>query len=764
MQSSESESEPLNNPPKPGRTLIHIRGMSCAGCASGIERSLLRLPNISLASVSFASATATVQFNLPSGPNSQDIDSVLGAIRSLGFGAAVAQTHDIEQPAPDPKVGKGGLELADTRLMIALVCTLPVFVIAMSHGTIPWLHGALSNWVQLVLTTPVLFFAGWPLIRGAWRSTRARTANMDTLVTLGTGAAYFFSAYSTVASSLLTHNPPHGSPSHAPVYFETTAVVILLILVGKRLESRATRRAADAIDRLVTLRPPRATIESDHGLREVDARSLNVGDLLVVRPGERVAADAIIVSGSSALDESLLTGESLPIDKAVGDTIHAGTLNTSGSLHARVSSPPGDAMLDRIIRLVQEAQSGKAPISRLADRVSAWLVPLVLLTSLLTFCCWYLVFPTENSLHFALSASVSVLVISCPCALGLATPTAIMAATGRAARRGILFSDAAMLEQAHKITLVAFDKTGTLTRGNPTVSSIYAAPGVDETELLRTAASLEQSSEHPIARAIVAEATRRGLSLATGIDTTITAGSGLKANLNGRTVLVGTMDFLSSHGADTSPLALAIECAAARAESIVAVAIADRPTGVIGISDAIRPEAAEAVDRLNAMGIRVVLLSGDHEHAVRAAAASVGITESHARLRPEDKAAFIKSYRSSGELVAMVGDGVNDAPALALADVGFAFCSGVDAAAEVADITIMHNDPRSVAETIALSARTLAIIRQNLCWAFGYNLVSIPLAAGLFYPVTGWLLSPMIAGLAMSLSSISVVLNSLRLR
>lgn len=748
-------------PPTSIRHSIPVQGMTCAGCAARIERALTAHPGVLSGHVNLANSTASVALTPEAAADSETRPALAAAIRSLGY------------TTPDPDISSSPpvaqASLLDARLTVGILCTVPVFIIAMatmSHG-IP--HDASadgsppvwSNWLQLILTTPVFFFTGWPFLVAAWTNARHLAATMDTLVSLGTAAAYAYSLLAVVAPHLIT---PSTSAAHPPVYFEAAAVVLVLVSLGKRLEARATRRASDAIRALITLQPDTATIEQDGSLTSIPARSLKSGDTILIRPGERVPADAIISSGSSALDESMLTGESIPAERSPGSAIHAGTLNTTGSLRARVAAAPGDTALDRIVRLVEEAQSGKAPISRLADRISAVLVPIVLAIALATFALWLLLAPRDSALSMALLTSVSVLVIACPCALGLATPTAIMVATGLGARRGILIANAPTLELAHKIETVALDKTGTLTRGSPIVTEVLPLPHITASELLRIAAVAEQESEHPIARAIVAAALAQALPLYGGSNLTAIPGQGIEATVTGRPVLIGTSSFLSSRGLNPASLVALADTAAAQGRTSVLIAVDWQPAGIITVADEIRPESAEAIARLRAMNIRTVMLSGDNERTARAVASALGIDEVHAQVLPADKAAHIRTLQSGGRIVAMVGDGINDAPALAQADVGIAIGAGTDAAINASDITLMRSDPRAIADAIAVSRCTMRTIRQNLFWAFVYNLIGIPIAAGLLYPFTGWLLSPMLAGLAMSLSSVSVVANSLRLR
>ncbi|MCC6678453.1 MAG: copper-translocating P-type ATPase [Phycisphaerales bacterium] len=770
-----------SGPGTPQRLDLPIEGMTCAACAARIEKGLARRPGVSSAAVNFATRTATVKFD----PGITGPGDLAATIDALGYtavlpapaGPAGASTEAGPDEGTDPHASHGAEAHARdlrTRMLIGGVLSVPVLVISMSHGAIGWLHqpplGDWLNWIQAALTAPVLFWCGAPFFRSAWKVLRHGAANMDTLVALGAGAAYFFSLAATIwpgfiAAGRWDHagHPPGDGVMAVPVYYEAAAVIIVLILLGKYLEARATSRTTDSIRRLIGLQPKTARIIRDGVEIDVPVERVAIGDVVIVRPGEKIPVDGRIESGESAVDESMLTGESVPVEKAAGSDVFAATMNTTGALRLTVTRASTDTVLRQIVRLVREAQGSKAPIARLADRVSGVFVPVVLGIAALTFAAWWWAAPPDHRLSFAVVAAVSVLVIAGPCALGLATPTAIMVATGRGAEHGILFRGGAALETAHRLSAVVLDKTGTITQGRPVVTDVAPAEGVDAGELLRLAASVEQASEHPLARAIVAAAVDRGLALEAPLRFRASVGLGAEGSVTEREVLIGRAGLLESRGLRLSMLARAEEFAAA-GRTPVFVAIDGREAGIIAIADRVKDESREAIARLHSMGLRVIMMTGDSRPTARAVAAQVNIDEVFAEVLPKDKADRVRGLQAEGELVAMVGDGINDAPALASADVGMAIGTGTDVAIESSDITLIRGDLRAIPEAIALSHATMRTIRQNLFWAFIYNIIGIPVAAGAFYLLTGWLLSPIFASAAMAFSSVSVVLNSLRLR
>jgi Cu+-exporting ATPase len=591
----------------------------------------------------------------------------------------------------------------------------------------------------MALATPVLFWAGREFLTGAWTALRRRAADMNALVAVGTLAAYFYSVAAVAGAA------GHGHPA---VYFEVAASIVTLILMGRLLEARARRRTSGAIRALIGLQPRTARLDRGGAAVDVPIAEVRPGDLVLVRPGEKIPVDGTVVDGESAVDEAMLTGEPMPVPKAAGASVIGGTMNTSGALRFRATRVGADTVLQQIVRMVQQAQGSKAPIQHLADRIAAWFVPAVIAIALVTLGAWLL---AGAGVQRALVAFVSVLIIACPCALGLATPTAIMVGTGRGAQLGILIKSAGALEAAQRVTCIVFDKTGTITEGHPAVTSL-APRGIGETELLQLAASAERGSEHPLGAAIVRAAEERGVALAAAEAFRASAGQGIEARVGGRRVLVGAARFLREQG-------VAIEEAAG-----VQVAADGAWLGTIAVADRVKATARAAIARLHAAGLRTAMLTGDQRHAAESVAAEVEIERVLAEVLPAAKAEAIRVLQQAGEVVAMVGDGINDAPALAQADVGIAMGRGTDVAIEAADFTLVRGDLHGVADGLALSRATVRTIRQNFFFAFAYNVLGIPLAAGVFYPWTGWQLSPVVASAAMALSSVSVVLNALRLR
>ncbi|MBT0961246.1 heavy metal translocating P-type ATPase [Denitromonas iodatirespirans] len=711
------------------RTELAISGMTCAACASRLEKVLNRLPGVE-ATVNFA--TESAQLHYPPGTVSEA--RIIEAVAGAGFTARLRG----EAARAEEKARKAAEWRAErNRFLISLLLTAPLLaqMPAMFFGSAE--HDLIPRAWQWLLATPVQFWIGLRFYRGAWSALRGGGANMDVLVALGTSVAYGFSAIVTLLGRMDLH-----------VYFEASAAIITLVLMGKVLEARAKARTADALEALVRLQPRTAWVARDGALAEVPVASLSPGDRFVVRAGDSVPVDGVVRGGQSALDESMLTGESLPVAKAEGDTVYAATVNGDGTLRCEATGVGADTLLAGIIRLVEEAQGSKAPVQRLADRVAAVFVPVVVAIAVLTFFggWWWGGAATE-----ALINAVAVLVIACPCALGLATPTAIMVGTGLGAQHGILVKNAEALERAEKLGVLAVDKTGTLTEGRPEVTDVHPAPAVDRDQLLAWAAALESASGHPLARAIVAAAGR--VPTAQAVDTV--PGRGVRGSVEGRAVQVGSPAFLREAGVEV-PTAEA-EALAAQGRTLVAVAVDGRFAGLIGVADPVRSTSVAAVARLQRAGIEVVMLTGDHPATARAVAEAVGIAHFEAGVLPADKAQAVRALAAGGRRVGMAGDGINDAPALAAAEVSFAIGTGADVAVAAADITLMCSDLNGVADAVELSRATLAKIRQNLFFAFIYNILGIPLAAFGF-------LNPVVAGAAMALSSVSVVSNSLWLK
>jgi len=702
---------------------LPIEGMTCASCVKRVEKALAGVPGVSEAEVNLATETASVEAAAGLSP-----ELLIAAVRKAGYAATVQAPGD-NAPAPVTAWAFSGWPV-----LIAALLSAPLVLPML--GLLFGRHWMIDGWLQLALTAPVQFWLGARFYMAGWAALRAGSGNMDLLVALGTSAAFGLSVYQLL----------QGMAGHA-LYFESAAVVITLVLLGKWLEARAKRQTTAAIRALQALQPETARVLREGQERELPLARLRLGDTVIVRPGERLPVDGSVLEGASHVDESLITGESRPVAKQAGDHVTGGAVNGEGLLRLRCTALGAESTLARIARMVEDAQGHKARIQRLVDQVSAIFVPVVLGIALLTLLGWGF---AQGDWQQALLNAVSVLVIACPCALGLATPTAIMAGTGVAARHGILIKDAQALELAHSLQLVAFDKTGTLTEGRPRLLAHEGAP-----ELLRLAAALQQGSEHPLAHAVREAAV--GLALPAVQDLRAVAGRGVTARLEGQDLALGSSRYMGELGVDLGPLQARAEALQREGRTVSWLARGDRLIGLLAFGDALKPTAARAVARLQAMGVQTALLSGDNAGAARAVAAQLGITQVHAEVLPADKAQLVGELKAGGRRVAMVGDGINDAPALAAADVGLAMSSGTEVAMAAAGITLMRGDPALVADAIAISRRTYAKIRQNLFWAFVYNAVGIPLAAF-------GLLNPVLAGAAMAFSSVSVVGNALLLK
>ena len=652
------------------------------------------------------------------------------------------------------------------RFWVGLVLTLPVFALEMG-GHLANLHmfipGQMSNWIQFALATPVVLWCGWPFFERGWTSLRTRRLNMFTLIAMGVGVAWLYSVVAVVAPTLF---PPAflKADGSAPVYFEAAAVITVLVLVGQILELRAREQTSGAIRALLDLTPKTARrIRADGVDEDVSLDQIAVSDRLRVRPGEKIPVDGELLEGRVAVDESMVTGESMPVTKDVGDRVVAGALNKTGSFIMRADKVGADTLLAQIVQMVAQAQRSRAPIQRLADTVSGWFVPTVIAIALLAAVVWGLVGP-EPRLSYALVAAVSVLIIACPCALGLATPISIMVGVGRGAHAGVLIKNAEALERFEKVDTLVLDKTGTLTEGRPSVTAILPALGFVETDILRLSASLERGSEHPLADAIVRAAKDRDIPLTEAADFDSPVGRGVRGTIEGRQVALGNTRFLGELSIDVSALEPKAEALRHDGATAIFVAIDGKAAGVIGIADPIKATTPAAILALKAAGLRLVMMTGDNRTTAEAVARRLGIDEVQAEVLPQDKASVVQQLRSQGRIVAMAGDGVNDAPALAAADVGVAMGAGSDVAIESAGVTLLGGDLQGIVRARRLSRAVMGNIRQNLVFAFGYNALGIPVAAGLLYPVFGWLLSPALAALAMALSSVSVIGNALRLR
>ncbi|MBP1741301.1 MAG: heavy metal translocating P-type ATPase [Deltaproteobacteria bacterium] len=733
---------------------IPVTGMSCANCALAIERTVKKVPGVVNASVNFASERASVEYI----PSLTGIDEMIRAIEKAGYGA-IRPDDTLEGEDAELQARRAEIRDQTAKFAVGLAFTLPLFILSMGRDFgffAAWAHAPWVNWLFLALATPVQFYTGWDYYSGGFKSLRNQSANMDVLVAMGSSVAYVYSLALLLVPALGHH-----------VYFETSAVIITLIKLGKMLEARTKGRTGGAIRKLMKLRPKTAFIEIDGREKEIPVSQVRVGDRIIVRPGEAFPVDGAILDGETSVDESMLTGEPIPVDKQPGDSVAAGTINGEGRLRIEARKVGKDTDLARIIRLVQEAQGSKAPVQALADRVAAVFVPSVIGIALLAFIFWWLM---VGELVPAMIRLVAVLVIACPCALGLATPTAIMAGTGKGAERGILFKNSEALELASKLDTVVLDKTGTITVGKPAVVDVVRTDGTftNENEFLRMAASAERGSEHPLGRAIVAEATKRGLSLSEPKSFKASRGLGMSATVDGRQVLAGKPGWFLEMGLDLAPLVQRLSLLQNQGKTVVAIAVENKIAGLIAVADRVKPDSKDAIESLHKQKIKVVMLTGDNFRTAEAIASEVSIDEVVAEVRPEDKSARIREFQEQGKRVGMVGDGINDAPALAQADVGMAIGTGTDVAIETGDVILASGSLRGVPRAVELSRATMRTIRQNLFWAFFYNVVLIPVAAGVLFPfefLPSYLrqLHPILAAFAMAMSSITVVSNSLRL-
>ncbi len=755
---------------EPVEVSFPVIGMTCASCSNRIERFLRKTEGVVEANVNLASEVATIRYL----PDAVGRSELVGAIEKAGYEVRPGALEAAEARAPG---GSGATATAavDTELdeterirareqrelgiQAAVSIGVAVGIMALMFGPFP-LTMAEVNRLALWPATFVQFWAGRRFYQAAWRSARHGGTNMSTLVAVGTSAAWGYSVFVTMYPEVIMRA---GLP--AETYFDSSTIIIGLILLGKWLETRAKGRTTGAIRRLVGLQAKTARLVRPDGDVDVPVEQVQPGDLLRVRPGEKIPVDGVLVEGTSAVDEAMLTGEAMPVTKSPADEVIGATLNTTGSFVMRATRVGRDTALAQIVEMVRRAQGSKAPIQRLADRISGFFVPVVLVVAAATFAIWW-IFGPEPKVTLALAAFITVVIIACPCAMGLATPTAIMVGTGRGAEAGILVRGGEALENAHRVTAVILDKTGTLTRGKPAVAELLPAGDLAPDDLLRLAAAVEAGSEHPLASAILLAARERRLAFPGGEGFEATAGGGAEATVEGRAVLVGSARFLAERGIELGDLAAVGDARAAVGRTPVFVAVEGTPVGLLAIADPVKPESAEAVRALAAAGIEAWLVTGDHRATAEAVAAQVGIPPERVRAQvlPGDKAGVVEELRARGKVVAMVGDGINDAPALAAADLGIAIGTGADVAIEASDITLVGGDPRGVVAAIALSRRTMAVIRQNLFWAFAYNVALIPIAMGVLYPFFGITLNPAMAAGAMALSSVSVVSNSLRLR
>jgi Cu+-exporting ATPase len=728
-----------------------VTGMTCAACQARVQRALSAEPGVIDASVNLLTSSAAVRYD----PASVSPQHLIEAVRATGY--------DAELPAADESsLGADSAQVeAETREARLLATKATVSVLAGALAmllSVLRMGNALVNYELLGLTSVILAWAGRDIYRRAWKALRHRSADMNTLVTLGTGSAFVYSLVATLAPSLFARN------GIAPdVYYEAVIFIIGLVLAGRAIEARARRKTSEALRKLVTLLPSTARVERGSDWIDKPLSQVVSGDTIVVRPGERIPVDGTIIDGASEVDESMLTGEPLPVAKTLGSKVVGGTFNTTGAFRYRATSVGVESVLARIVKLMRDAQSSRAPIQRLADRVSAVFVPVVVSIAIITFLAWYFLADTA-ALPRAIAAAVSVLIIACPCAMGLAVPTAVMVATGRGAELGLLIKGGEILQRAGDVNTVVLDKTGTVTEGIPSVGRVIAIGAVEEDQILAAAASLERHSEHPVGTAIVRVAGERGVRFEPVVDFQSHTGSGVTGKVGGRRVAVGNAQLMRELGLDAGAAEKSVAARSVAGASELFVAIDDRVAGIIIVTDAIRLSSREAVERLEQMGIDVLLLTGDRRSTAESVAKAAGIERVVAEVLPRDKVMEIRALQEKGRVVAMVGDGINDAPALAQADVGVSMPKGTDIAIEASDIALMRSDLRGVPTAISLSRQTMVTMKQNLFWAFVYNVIGIPIAAGVLYPVTGLMLSPIIASAAMALSSVSVVTNSLRLR
>jgi len=743
-------------PPKGLRKLtVSVGGMTCAACVRRVEQAIGELAGVRDVSVNLATARASIVYDPGTWPG---VDAVGRVIRDSGY----EYLGIPDEMGTDPIAQAREREIRDLKIRVSVgaILSLLVFMGSMQHW-FPFLAlipRSIVLYILFVLTTPVVFWVGERFLVGAYKAAKKKTSDMNTLVAVGALSAYGYSVAATLFPGFFTRADlmPH-------VYYDGAAMIVTLILLGRLLEAKAKGRTSQAIRKLMDLRPKFARIIQDGSEKDVPVENLIGGELILIRPGEKIPTDGVVLSGESTIDESMLTGESMPVSKAVGSKVFAATLNKSGSFQYRATGVGAETVLGQIVHLVEEAQGSKAPVQRMADRIAAVFVPVVFVIGLITFLVWYFLVP-EASFSRALLNFVSVLVIACPCALGLATPTAVMVGTGIGAERGILIKGGESLEKAHRLTTVVFDKTGTLTRGEPMIREIISAGDFSEEAILQAALSVETVSEHPLGQAIVDEARTRALKPQPVERFEAVAGKGVKATIDGYDCLVGNARLMEEYGIPLEVLTGDVKDRADRGETCVFVAREGRMMGLICFADLPRETAKQAIRSLKEMGLNIVMLTGDHLPTARTVAHSLEIDHVLADVLPGDKAMAVKRLQEEGQVVAMVGDGINDAPALAAADIGIALGAGTDVAMEAGDITLIRDDLTMVPAAIRLSLNTLKVIRQNLFWAFIYNIVGIPIAAGVLYPFFGLLLNPEFAAAAMALSSVSVVTNSLRLR
>ncbi|MBD2252794.1 heavy metal translocating P-type ATPase [Nostoc parmelioides] len=740
---------------------LKLRGMSCVSCAKSIADTISSVPGVNECSVNFGAEQATVNYD----PRKTDLQAIQNAVDAAGYSASPLQEHNLMAGEDDEEKRYRLQESRDLRRkltvggiisIVLVIGSLPMMTGLHLPGIPIWLH---NPWLQLVLTTPVQFWCGYFFYVNSWKAFQRHIATMDTLIVLGTSAAYFYSLFATLFPSFLI-----TQGLMPDVYYETPAIVITLILLGRLFENRAKGQTSEAIRKLIGLQAKTARLIRNGQEVDVPIEEVEIGDVVLVRPGEKISVDGEVVDGTSTVDEAMVTGESIPVKKQPGDEVIGATINKTGSFQFRATRVGKDTVLAQIVQLVQQAQGSKAPIQRLADQVTGWFVPAVIAIAILTFIIWY---NFMGNITLALMTTVGVLIIACPCALGLATPTSVMVGTGKGAENGILIKGAESLELAHQIHTIVLDKTGTITQGKPTVTDFVTVKGTvnsNEIKLIQLAASLERNSEHPLAEAVVRYAQSQEVTLADVTDFAAVVGSGVQGMVAHHLVQIGTQRWMEELSINTQALQQDKERLEYLGKTAVWLAVDGKIAGLMGIADAIKPTSAQAIRALQKLGLEVVMLTGDNRHTAASIAREVGIKRVLAEVRPDQKAATVQAIQAEGKIVAMVGDGINDAPALAQADVGIAIGTGTDVAIAASDITLISGDLQAIVTAIQLSRATIRNIRQNLFFAFIYNVAGIPIAAGILFPFFGWLLNPIIAGAAMAFSSVSVVTNALRLR
>ena len=751
----------MNTTTKTEKINLKLRGMSCASCASSIESAIRNVPGVESCNVNFGAEQAAIEYN----PRRTSIQEIQDAVEEAGYSSYSLQEQEMITGEDD---AEKAARIAESRDLLRKVIVGGIISSILVVGSMPmmtgleipfipaWLH---NPWLQLILTIPVQFWCGYGFYIHGWKAFKRHAATMDTLIALGTSAAFFYSVFATIFPSFFLNQGLMPE-----VYYEIAAVVVTMILLGEWFENRAKGQTSEAIRQLMGLQARDARVIRNGREMDIPISEVQIDDIILVRPGEKIPVDGEIVSGSSTIDEAMVTGESIPVKKQPGDEVIGATINKTGSFKFRATRVGADTVLAQIVKLVRDAQGSKAPIQRLADKVTGWFVPAVIAIAISTFVLWFVIM---GNVSLAMITTVSVLIIACPCALGLATPTSVMVGTGQGAENGILIKGAESLELAHKLQTIVLDKTGTITQGKPTVTNYQAVRGISncaELNLLRYCAAVERNSEHPLAEAVVKYAESQQIDISESYDFEAVAGSGVQGIVSDRLIQIGTQRWMSELGIKTDTLQQQKDTWETEAKTVVLIAVDGELKGIMGIADAIKPDSTAAVRALRKLGLEVVMLTGDNQKTAEAIARQVGIVRVEAEVRPDQKAAKVRELQQEGKIVAMVGDGINDAPALAQADVGIAIGTGTDVAIAASDITLISGELQGIVTAIQLSKATINNIRQNLFFAFIYNVLGIPIAAGILFPFFGWLLNPIIGGIAMAFSSVSVITNALRLR